>query len=94
MSEEKELLSSLMLHPLGLYHSNSRYKFEQPRQGCCEAGGEGCITLYEGFNYEQALEDLSGFERIWLIYHLHLNADTWRTKAAPPLSARSSLVLC
>jgi tRNA-Thr(GGU) m(6)t(6)A37 methyltransferase TsaA len=36
-------------------------------------------------NFEQALEDLAGFEKIWLIYWFHRNR-TWKPKVLPPRS--------
>jgi len=36
-------------------------------------------------NFEQALEDLVGFEKIWLIYWFHRNT-TWKPKVLPPRS--------
>jgi tRNA-Thr(GGU) m(6)t(6)A37 methyltransferase TsaA len=34
-------------------------------------------------NFEQALEDLDGFDRIWVIYWFHRNSG-WRPKVLPP----------
>jgi tRNA-Thr(GGU) m(6)t(6)A37 methyltransferase TsaA len=34
-------------------------------------------------NFEQALKDLEGFERIWVIYLFHLN-DSWKPMVTPP----------
>ena len=36
------------------------------------------------YNFEAALEDLSGFERIWVIFKFHLN-ETWNPKVSPPV---------
>jgi tRNA-Thr(GGU) m(6)t(6)A37 methyltransferase TsaA len=39
--------------------------------------------LEPGYNFEQALEDLRGFERIWVIFRFHQNR-TWKPKVYPP----------
>ena len=36
-------------------------------------------------NFEEALRDLAGFDRIWVIFEFHLNA-TWRPKVRPPVA--------
>jgi tRNA-Thr(GGU) m(6)t(6)A37 methyltransferase TsaA len=41
--------------------------------------------LLPNMNFEQALQDLAGFEKIWLIYWFHLNP-TWKPKVLPPRS--------
>ncbi len=39
-------------------------------------------------NFEQALQDLAGFEKIWLIYWFHRNT-TWKPKVLPPRSFKN-----
>ncbi|MEG1980771.1 MAG: tRNA (N6-threonylcarbamoyladenosine(37)-N6)-methyltransferase TrmO, partial [Victivallaceae bacterium] len=39
---------------------------------------------FGGRNLEAALTDLSGFDRIWIIFKFHLN-QTWNPKVAPPV---------
>jgi len=46
---------------------------------------EGCIELLKGYNYEQGLKDLAGFEYIWVIFVFHLNHN-WRPLTNPPYS--------
>ena len=43
----------------------------------------GIIELLPQMNFEQALNDLHGFERIWVLYHFHLNK-TWKPYVRPP----------
>ncbi len=69
--------------PIGTAHCASRYKFEAARQGVFSSN-TGEIELFPGFGYEQALEDLSGFERIWVLFVFHLNRN-WKPKVSPPL---------
>lgn len=70
--------------PIGIYHSAQRYRFETPRQSVF-IHNSGVISLKPGRNFETALEDLEGFERIWLIFQFHLN-DNWRPKVRPPVA--------
>ena len=48
---------------------------------------EGTITLLEGQNFEQALEDLVGMERIWLLYWFDRNPN-WKPKVLVPRGER------
>ena len=41
------------------------------------------LELLPGSNYEQALHDLAGFSRIWLVWWFHRNTD-WRPRVMPP----------
>lgn len=69
--------------PIGVVHSANRYKFEAARQGVFSSN-TGEIELFPGFGYELALEELSGFERIWVLFVFHLNKN-WNPKVSPPL---------
>ena len=70
--------------PIGLLSAQEKYKYEQPRQGHY-ASNRGSIRLNGGMNYEQALEDLSQFDKIWLIYLFDQNSG-WRPKVSPPIN--------
>lgn len=61
-------------------------KYEVPRQGVF-AGGTGEIELLPGANFEMALRDLDGFERIWLIFTFDRNGKNWRPTVHPPVTA-------
>ena len=68
--------------PIGLLRTGLRWRYEAPRQaGFSEAKAR--IELYPGRGFEQALEDLAGFERVWVVFIFHLNA-TWKPKVTPP----------
>ncbi|MEY4938704.1 MAG: tRNA ((37)-N6)-methyltransferase TrmO, partial [Verrucomicrobiota bacterium] len=41
------------------------------------------LELLAGHGYEQALQDLAGMERIWLLWWFHRN-DSWRPLVLPP----------
>lgn len=76
----------LVLEPIGFVHSALRSKAEAARQPVAAPDATGRIELFPGRNFEHALEDLAGFERIWVLFWFHLN-DTWRPKVLPPRSA-------
>jgi tRNA-Thr(GGU) m(6)t(6)A37 methyltransferase TsaA len=69
--------------PIGYVHCSQRYRYEAPRQGVLRADNRAIIELTGGQGYEQALEGLAGFERIWIIFELHLN-ETWHPLVQPP----------
>jgi tRNA-Thr(GGU) m(6)t(6)A37 methyltransferase TsaA len=76
----------LSLEPIGLVHSPLKSKAEAARQPAAAADATARIELFAGRNFEHALEDLEGFERIWVLFWFHLN-DSWRPKVLPPRSA-------
>lgn len=67
---------------LGTVSSPLVHPYDAPRQGPLTET-EASITLYSGANYEQALEDLAGFDRIWIIGVFHRNTG-WKPKTTPP----------
>jgi len=67
-------------------HSPLLSKADAARQPAAAAGATARIELYPGRNFEHALEDLEGWERIWVLFWFHLN-DSWRPKVLPPRSA-------
>ena len=71
-------------NPIGLYRCAQTYRYEAPRQGVF-SGNEGVIELREGSAFEEALRDLEGFSRIWILFEFHLN-ETWRPMVRPPVS--------
>lgn len=75
-------MNTITFSPIGTYRCPYDYKQEQPRQGAFSAAG-GYIELEKGHNYEQALRDLDGFSRIWLVFVFHHNS-TWKPVTNPP----------
>lgn len=47
----------------------------------------GVIELKKGHNFEQALEDLSGFSHIWILGHFN-RVRNWKPKIQPPRGER------
>ena len=74
----------LTFTPVGTVHCDFKYRFETARQGVF-ADNRGFIELFPGHNYEQALADLDGFERIWVVFAFHLNS-SWKPKVTPPVA--------
>lgn len=76
----------MTVEPIGFFHGGAARKYEAPRQGVF-AGGAGRIELVGGHNFETALRDLDGFERLWLIFAFDRNGGSWRPTAHPPVTA-------
>lgn len=70
--------------PIGTFFGDAVYKYEAPRQGRLFAGHPGKIVLASGQNFETALRDLEGFDRIWVLFHFHEN-EGWRPTTRPPV---------
>ncbi len=69
------------LKPIGHISTNQKHPYEAPRQGVLTKQ-EGLITL-ENPQFGEALRELEGFERIWLIYLFHHNSE-WKPLVKPP----------
>lgn len=76
----------LTLEPIGVVRSTLVSRVDAPRQPRAAAGLRGTIELFEGRNFEHALENLEGWEFIWVTFWFHLNA-SWRPKVLPPRSS-------
>ncbi len=76
--------TTFTLTPIGVMQTPYSEKYRTPRQpGTLEAPPEGVITLFPGSNFEQALEDLAGFDRVWILSWFHRN-EGWTPKVLPP----------
>lgn len=73
--------------PVAVYRCPRIYRYEAPRQGVFAGGNSGVIEFAANRNFEEALRDLAGFDRIWVIFEFHLNA-TWRPKVRPPVAPK------
>lgn len=74
----------MKVEPIGYFHSGNERKYTVPRQGVLNPGHPGTVSLCEGRDFELALRDLDGFERIWLLFHFHENRD-WQPLVRPPV---------
>ena len=79
----RRVSDSLTLKPIGFIRTEKRVKFQARHQPV--DGEEECnrLELLPGSNYEQALQDLAGFDRVWLLWWFHRN-ETWRPLVLPP----------
>ena len=74
----------MQVTPIGTFYGDAVYKYDAPRQGWLFVGHPGRIELKPGQNFEMALRDLEGFERIWVIFLFHEN-EGWRPTTRPPV---------
>ncbi len=76
----------LVVRPIGFVRSPFLEKAEAPRQAVAEGaeGVEGRIEMLA--EHEHALDDLDGFDRIWVLFWFHEAKGGPRTKVLPPRS--------
>jgi tRNA-Thr(GGU) m(6)t(6)A37 methyltransferase TsaA len=78
----------LSLHPIGVIRTPYTDRYRAPRQpGVASEGCEGVIELIGGMNLEEAVADLAGFDRIWVLVWFHQNT-RWRPRVLPPRGGR------
>lgn len=77
------LVPSLTLQPIGILRTRQRVKFQAGHQPVAAAEERNELELFPNFDFEQALQDLDGFDRIWLLSWFHRNT-TWRPMVLPP----------
>lgn len=89
---ERSAVDAWEVHPIGFVRSPFVEKAEVPRQAVAEGAidVEGRIEILPA--YEDALDDLDGFDRIWVIFWFHQNgtdrAQPTPSKVLPPRSDR------
>lgn len=74
---------ALTLHPIGYIASTKQVKFDARHQPAEHERESSVLELLPDQNFEQALQDLAGFSRIWLVWWFHRNT-TWRPLVLPP----------
>ncbi len=80
--------AKLTLAPIGFIRTAYKDRSAVPRQpGLTSVNTIGEITLLPHHNFEQAVQDLEGFERIWIIFWFHQNKG-WNPKVLPPRSTK------
>jgi len=72
----------ISMKPIAFFHSSHTKAYEAPRQAVLASSSEGWFELDNRFSKE-SLEDLEGFDFIWLIYSFHQNHQ-WKQKVRPP----------
>ena len=74
---------SLKLEPIGHVRTGGQMKFDAPHQPDSESLDRNRIELLAGQNFELALQDLAGFDRIWVVSWFDRNT-SWRPRVMPP----------
>ena len=74
---------TLLLEPIGFVRTGPSAKFFSPHQPNERSRETNIIELSEGRQFELALQDLEGFDRIWIVWWFHRNSD-WRPRVMPP----------
>jgi tRNA-Thr(GGU) m(6)t(6)A37 methyltransferase TsaA len=77
--------SRLTLEPIGFVRTAISAKDEAARQPRAGTDVDGRIELLPGRNFEHALEDLAGWDYVWVLFWFHHNRG-WRPKVLPPRS--------
>ena len=72
----------ITLDPVAYFRSKTKEKADVPRQGALSEEG-GVLEFVSGKNYEQALEDLEGIDRVWVLFLFH-DVKGWKSKVQPP----------
>jgi tRNA-Thr(GGU) m(6)t(6)A37 methyltransferase TsaA len=73
----------ITLEPIAYFHSIHRQKADLPRQPALAPDHLGEIRFLPGKNFEQALEDLKGTDRIWVLFWMD-QVKSWKPKVQPP----------
>jgi tRNA-Thr(GGU) m(6)t(6)A37 methyltransferase TsaA len=82
--------NEITLNPIGFLQSDLKHRYETPRQGVLAKGSSAVIQLDPRKNYEQAVKDLNGFDRLWIIFQFHLNKN-WKPLVNPPRHTRKKV---
>lgn len=75
--------STLLCNPIGYFRCSDNKRYSLPKQPGKGRENHGIIVLNPHQNFEQALEDLSGFSRIWVLFWFHHNSN-WKPKVLTP----------
>ncbi len=76
-------MASIQFTQIGILECEQKERYEAPRQGVYADGNKGIIRLNPKCNFEQAVKDLEGFDKIWLIYQFNQNPN-WKPLVRPP----------
>ena len=74
---------NLSLSPIGYIRTAKPAKFDARHQPEESAEETNILELLPDSGYEQALEDLDGFSRVWLVWWFHRN-ESWKPMVQPP----------
>ena len=82
--------------PIGIVHSPFAERVNAPRQAPVAADVAATIELYAGHGYDHALEGITEWDYLWVIFVFHRNVEQargWKAKVQPPRSAGKRGVL-
>ncbi|MEO6245289.1 MAG: tRNA (N6-threonylcarbamoyladenosine(37)-N6)-methyltransferase TrmO [Opitutaceae bacterium] len=74
---------SLTLQPIGFLRTRQQVKFQAGHQPETATEASNELELLADHGYEQALQDLAGMDRVWLVWWFHRN-ENWRPLVLPP----------
>jgi tRNA-Thr(GGU) m(6)t(6)A37 methyltransferase TsaA len=77
----------LVIEPIGVIRTPFTKKADVPRQPRIAAGTPGVIVLEPGRGFEDALDDLEQWKRIWVLFWFD-RTDGWKPHVLPPRSSR------
>jgi tRNA (adenine37-N6)-methyltransferase len=87
-SETERLRGPFLLEPIGWIVSPYQRRFGTPQQASAvDSNSEAVLELDPSRIPEEALRDLAGVERIWVLSYLH-RSGTWGPLVRPPRGAR------
>ena len=73
----------MTLPPIGFLRTRQQVKFQAGHQPSAATEARNTLELLPHCGYEDALRDLAGFERVWLLWWFHRN-EGWRPLVLPP----------
>ncbi len=76
------MTSTIHFNPIGFFRFQKKKKYELARQPLDSDPSIGMIQLSPGKNFEQALEGLNEFDRIWVLFSFHASLG-WKPKVLP-----------
>ena len=74
---------SITFTAIGHVRCAQRYRYEAARQASVAPDNEAWVQLIDDAALRQGLSGLADFERVWLLYELHLN-QSWHALVQPP----------
>ncbi len=77
-------MSDYRMTPIGVFRCTAQYPYDVPRQGTLAGSNAGVVELSAGCGFEEALEGLAGFDRVWLLFVFDRNDGVWHPKVQPP----------
>ena len=81
------VVETLSVSPIGFIHTGKATKFQAPHQPDLSVQESATIELLPHRDFHKALQDLEGFDYVWLIWWFHRNKN-WKPKVQPPRGAK------